>query len=34
MSFRYDWVLVLLGIQILYWIFLAYENNKQRSPFA
>ena len=32
MSFRHDWVLVLLGIQILYWIFLVYENNKQRSP--
>ena len=31
MSFRHDWVLVLLGIQILYWVFLAYKNNKQRS---
>ena len=32
MSFRYDWVLALLVVQILYWIFLAYENNKYRSP--
>ena len=31
MSFRHDWVLVLLGIQILYWVFLIYKNNKQRS---
>ena len=32
MSFRYEWVLVLLVIQILYWIFLVYENSKYRSP--
>ena len=32
MSFRYDWVLVLLGIQILCWIFLAFENNKRKNP--
>ena len=32
MSFRYDWILVLLLIQVLYWIFLAYENSKYRRP--
>ena len=32
MSFRYEWVLVLSVIQILYWIFLVYENSKYRSP--
>ena len=33
MSFRHDWVLVLLMIQILYWIFLAYKDFKKRSFF-
>ena len=34
MSFRHDWVLFLLVIQLLFWIFLYFKKDSQRSALS
>ncbi|MFL3005207.1 MAG: VWA domain-containing protein [Candidatus Neomarinimicrobiota bacterium] len=34
MSFRHDWVLLLLAIQLLFWIFLYFKKDSQRSVLS
>ena len=34
MSFRHDWVLFLLAIQLLFWMFLYFKKDSQRNALS